>query len=283
MRILLLVFLLVITLPGNAQHRKSKNSYARGTMFGYVGYNRSFYSNSTISFRGNGYDFDMAGSKAYDNDQQESWKLISPTIQPQFNGRIGYYIRDHWAISIGYDQMKYILADQDDVSLTGYFGEDTVNGWGGYYNGVDAVTDRSLFQYSNRGASGFIRLDVTRTDQWYATRSKDFAFSTNMGLGAGALLTYNDFLYAGRQDRQTMSLSGYGIAGHIGVRLEFFKHLFLQGTFTGGMLHQLNVKTRSSETTSYARHLYGYGEVDVALGFLFYIRPTNDCNSCPHW
>lgn len=277
MRLVLLLALMMIAAPTHAQKRKSKNSYARGTLFLYGGYNRSFYTKSDIHFQGNGYDFEMKGSRAYDNPDRIGAKFVDARIvTPQFNARIGYYIRDHWAISVGFDQMKYLFADRNEVRLSGTMLDTT-------YPDTEFITDRSTFHYANTGMSSYLRFEVTRTDQWFATRSKDFAVSTNLGLGTGALLTYNDFRFAGQEDRHTSSLSGYGISGHIGLRLEFFKHVFLQGNFNGGFLHQLNVKTRPDEPAARAKHHYGYGQVDAVLGFLFYIRPTNDCNSCPHW
>lgn len=284
---ILIILLLILSAPVYGQKQKTKNSYARGTLFGYWGYNRSFYSKSTIRFQGNGYDFQMKGSVAHDNPDPVSWKYFDPAriTVPQFNARLGYYIRDHWAISFGYDHMKYIFADQNHVRLSGYVAEgiDTVSGLSGNYDDVEYVTDRTNFHYENSDGLNYLRFEVTRTDQWYATRSKWFAFSTNLGLGTGGILSFNDFRFAGRDDRRTISLSGYGISGHVGARFEFFKHIFLQSNFSGGFMHQLNVKTRPNEPTARARHYFGYGELDLVIGFLLYIRPTNDCNSCPHW
>lgn len=266
---------------------KTKNSYAKGTLFGYWGYNRSFYTKSNIRFVGNGYDFEMKGAVAKDNPSTEFSKYVNfNTITvPQFNGRLGYYFKDHWAISFGYDHMKYIFADNNHVNIYGNIspGVDTVTNLSGNYDGQEFVTNRNTFHYENSNGLNYLRFELTRTDQWYATRSKWFAFSTNIGIGAGGLLSFNDFTFAGRKDMVTISMSGYGASAHLGARFEFFKHVFIQGNLSGGMMHQVKVKTRPNDPSAYARQFYGYGEMDVVIGFLFYIRPTNNCNSCPHW
>ena len=107
--------------PVLAQHKrmKKKVSYAEGTLFGYWGYNRSGYSKSNIRFVGPGYDFTLKGSVARDNpspfDGSVYFNPNKITI-PQFNARVGYYFKDHWAISFGYDHMKYIFADHTHSS-----------------------------------------------------------------------------------------------------------------------------------------------------------------------
>lgn len=289
MKVVLILFSFLLVAPSFGQKKKSKNSYARGTLFGYWGYNRSFYSKSTMRFVGNGYDFEMKGVKAYDNPSSDISTYYNPnTITvPQFNGRIGYYFRDHWALSFGYDHMKYIFADGNQVKLSGTIdpGVDLATNLSGTYENEDFVTDRNTFHYENSNGLNYLRFELTRTDQWYATKSKWFAFSTNLGIGVGGLLSYNDFNFAGRKDMVTISMSGYAASAHVGARFEFFKHVFLQANLSGGMMHQVKVKTRPSsyDPSAYARQFYGYGELDVVIGFLIYIRPTNDCNSCPHW
>lgn len=289
MRILILFFALLIFSPSFGQRKKSKtkNSYARGTLFGYWGYNRSFYTKSNIRFVGNGYDFELKGAVAKDNQSREidQYFNVSTITVPQFNGRLGYYFKDHWAISFGYDHMKYIFADNNHVNIYGNIspGVDTVTNLSGNYDGEEFITDRNTFHYENSNGLNYLRFELTRTDQWYATRSKWFAFSTNIGLGAGGLLSFNDFNFAGRKDLVTISMSGYGASAHLGARFEFFKHVFLQTNLSGGMMHQVKVKTRPNDPSAYARQFYGYGEMDVVIGFLLYIRPTNNCNSCPHW
>jgi hypothetical protein len=78
-------------------------------------------------------------------------------------------------------------------------------------------------------------------------------------------------------------MSGYGVSLHANLRAEFLRHLFVQSGFSGGFMHQVRVKTRPNNSQTYARHSYGYGEWNTVIGFLFYIRPKNGCDSCPVW
>ena len=288
MRNAIIIILLLVPFFTEAQSKK-KVSYAKGTVFGFWGYNRTGYTKSNMRFVGAGYDFTMQGAKAHDNPEKFSFgsyfNVKNITI-PQFNARVGYYFKDHWALSIGYDHMKYIFKDGNKVKLSGTInpGIDTVTNLSGTYSGADITTSTETFHYENSDGLNYLRVELTRTDQWLKFGQKDwFAVSTNLGLSAGGLLTFNDFTFAGQKDVRTISMSGYGLSLHTGLRLEFFRHVFLQSGLNGGLHHVLKAKNRPNDPTAYTRHAYGYFEFNTVLGFFFYLRGKNACDSCPTW
>jgi hypothetical protein len=281
--------LLLIILPIGLQaqlSRKQRVSYAQGNFFGYWGYNRSFYTKSDIQFFGSGYDFHLAGSVAKDNPSYQFKQYINPTTitVPQFNARFGYYFKDHYAISLGYDHMKYIFKDQNNVLLSGTIdpGVDNVTFGAGTYENKPVVTDRNTFHYENSNGLNYIRAELTRTDLLFKV-GKSFAITSNASFGTGVLLSYNDFTFAGQKDMVTISLSGFALSGHAALRFEFWNLLFLRTGVSGGYMNQLHVKTRPDDATAYARHQYGYLQFDTALGFQFFVEPKHKCNTCPNW
>ncbi len=293
MKILVLILVLALTsFSSSAQSSWKKNkqkiSHAQGTLFGYWGYNRSAYTKSDMRFVGPGYDFTLAGAKAHDNPSAElkTYFDITTLTVPQFSARIGYYIKNHWAVSFGYDHMKYIFQDKNEVLLSGEIdpGVDPVTNWSGIYDAVPIVTDRNTFHYENSDGLNYLRFEFMRTDRLLVTGAKDqFVITSNLSAGAGALLSFNDFNFAGTHSWRTISMSGYGVSGHAALRFEFFRHVFIQTKFGGGFNHQVRVRTRPNDPSSFARHAYGYGSFDTTLGFLLYIRPKNGCDSCPIW
>lgn len=293
MKNIVLVMMLLSTLSVVAQSKwksaKKKNSYGKGTMFLYWGYNRSGYTKNNMRFVGPGYDFKMDGTTAYDNPEKFSAKVYfnpSTLTIPQFNCRFGIYFKEHWAISIGYDHMKYIFADNNKVTLSGTIdpGVDNVTNLSGTYSGTSYVTDRTKFHYENSDGLNYIRAELTRTDHLAEVgQNKWFILSSNLGISMGGLLSFNDFDFAGQKNMRTISMSGYGVSGHIGLRLEFFRHIFIQTSFGGGFMHQVKVRTRPNDSSAYARHAYGYIETNTVLGALFYIKTKNACDSCPVW
>lgn len=291
--LLLVVIVALLGFENNAQAQykrmKKKDSDAKGTLFAYWGYNRSMYTKSDIRFVGPGYDFTLAGARAHDNQAKDFAAYVKPSsiTIPQFNLRVGYYFKDHWAISAGYDHMKYIFADGNEVFLSGEIdpGVDNVTNWSGVYNAEPVTTDRNTFHYENSDGLNFLRLEVTRSDRWVKLGPKDqFVISSNIGASVGGILSYNDFNFAGNFTRRTISMSGMGIALHVSPRFEFFRHFFLQPILSGGLIQQMKVKTRPNNASSYARQGFGFTELSMVGGFLFYIPVSkNGCDSCPTW
>ena len=283
------VLLLSIILPQglNAQSNRKPYSFQKVNFFGYWGYNRSFYTKSDLYFTGEGYDFHLDGSVAKDNPSTQFKQYINPTTLtvPQFNARFGYYFKDHYAVSLGYDHMKYIFQDQNNVLLSGTIdpGVDNVTFGSGTYVNTPVTTDRNTFHYENSNGLNYIRVELTRTDRLFAI-GKSFTLSSNAGIGAGAILSYNDFNFAGQKDMVTISLSGYALSGHASLRFEFWNHLFLRTGVSGGYMNQKHVKTRPEDDSAYAHQQYGYLQFDTALGFMFYVKPKEKkCNTCPHF
>lgn len=275
-----------LSLPVFAQpkKRKPKNSYAKGALDLYWGYNRSFYTPSTISFTGEGYDFSLNKVRASDRQEQSIGTYVNPKTftVPQFNVRMGYTFWNNYHLSLGYDHMKYVIRNYQTVPIQGYISPGMDNQWSGYYSGESVLLNENHFHYENSGLN-YVRIQLSRVDQWYRTRNSGwFAVNTLLGVSTGMLLSMNDFNFAQQFDRRTVSASGYGISGHIGLRLEFWRHLYIQTNLAGGFMHQTGVKTRPNGP-DLAKQTFGYLASETVLGFIFYIRPTNDCNSCPHW
>ena len=284
---LFVILLILIALPTMAQRKrnKPKNSHARGTLDFYWGYNHSAYTKSDLQLIGEGYDFTLSKVAAEDRPEPFSSVYFNPTkiTIPQFNIRLGYNFWNNFNLSLGYDHMKYVIRNNQDVSINGYVTPGIDEQWSGNYNGETVPLNDKHFHYENSDGLNYIRLQLTRVDQWYRTKKTGwFAINSLMGVSTGMVLSFNDLNFAGDFTRRTISASGYGISGHLGVRFEFWRHLFVQTNLAGGFIHQVNVKTRPTGT-DHAKQRFGYIASETVVGFLFYIRPTNDCNSCPHW
>ncbi len=282
-----LLILLCLSLGVQAQTKRAKKkvSYGKGTLFGYWGYNRSVYTKSNLHVVGQGYDFTLKNAKASDNPSHKFKEYVDLTniTVPQFNARIGYYFKNHYALSFGYDHMKYIFNDRNQVLLDGTInpGVDTI--WSGTYNNVPVTTDRNHFHYENSNGLNYLHFELTRSDMLYRTKNSKFAITTNLGVGAGGILSFNDFAFAQKKDMVTISLSGYALSAHASVRFEFFNHVFLQAEGTGGFMHQTRVRVRPNDLNAYVSQKFGYAMGHITAGFFVYLKPTNNCDDCPKW
>lgn len=277
----LLIFMLFAPLMLSAQSRKTKASYAKGTFFGSIGYDLNSYGKSKVNFSGPGYEFSLDGVKG----KGENGIDFSNLGLLQYKAQFGYMIASNWGISLNYNRMNYRIPSGNQVLLTGTInsGVDTVTDLNGTYLNQSMTIDTATFNYSNR-AVNFYHLDVCRVDTWLGGRSSDiFALSSVISLGAGAVASKNDFTFGGNKDVETSSMSGFGLTAGLGFRFEFFKYFFVQPTFGAGYIQQLHVNTRSNEPNALAKQKYAYTNANLSIGFFLYVRPTNSCDSCPHW
>lgn len=262
-----------------------KHSTAKNTLWGYWGYNRSVYSKSDITFRGRGYDFTLKGSRASDNPSKKFSEYVdlAKITVPQFNARVGYYYKDHYSISLGYDHMKYLFNDANDVLIDGYVNPGIDSTWSGIYQDARTVTNRKNFHYENSNGLNYIRFELTRSDKFYQSKNKWVALVSNFSLGTGCVLTISDFNFAGKFDRYVASISGYGFSGHVSLRLEFFRHFFIQPELSGGRINLSKVHLRKDDDSAVASHKFWYGQRNITAGFLLYLKPQSGCQDCPVW
>lgn len=289
MKILLSCLLITFSFASLAQVRnhKKKHSTGAGSLFFYWGYNRSYYTHSNIRFVGPDYDFKMKDVKASDRpDKFDPGVYFNPTTitVPQYNARIGYYFRDKWAISFGVDHFKYVMNDRNDVTLDGFIGLSADSAMAGTYKNQRFVTDRDKFHYENTNGCNFLRFELMRSfDIFELGNKRQVALTANLGASLGPALTFNDLNFGGNHTFATVSLSGYAAALNGGLRLEFFKHFFVQMNSGLGFFHLTHVRTRPDDRNSFARQAFGYSEYNAAAGAIFYLRGKNGCDSCPHW
>ena len=91
--------------------KKAEKNTNKGKFFFYWGWNRANFSVSDIHFTGDNYDFTLRNVKAKDRQTPFSFNdYLNPvniTI-PQNNYRIGYFLKEHYTISLGVDHMKWL-------------------------------------------------------------------------------------------------------------------------------------------------------------------------------
>lgn len=273
----------------NSQYsnHKKKNSTSAGTFFFYWGYNRSMYTDSRIHFKGTDYDFTLSSLEASDRPDKfdpDIYLNLKRLTIPQYNARIGYYYTDKWAISFGVDHFKYVVDDKNEAILSGYIKPGIDSTWSGDYSNFPVTTDRNHFHYENSNGLNFLRFELTRSiDLGEVGSKRQLAFTGNLGASTGPMLTFNDLNFAEKHTLATASLSGYGFAINSGLRIEFFKHIFLQANAGGGFVHLTHVRTRPDNRNDYAQQVLGYFEYNLTIGALLYFRSKNGCDSCPNW
>ncbi|MEX1190850.1 MAG: hypothetical protein WEA99_02670 [Brumimicrobium sp.] len=280
------IIILMLVIVGNdsllAQRKTKLNTNGKGTLFAYFGYNRSVYSASDVYFTGNNYDF-STGSTSFSDDQEgTSLSSYFSSSSPQFNLYLGYYIANKWALTFGMDRLNYFFNDNQTVVMDGTFSPDAHSDFSGTYNNEEVDINRNQLNIAQKNGLNYFRLGIMRTDQHYKSKKAAFAFNTNIGIGLGAIFSSLDYTFDGITTQNITSLSGWGISAHVGLQFDFFQHIFLKTSLSGGVINQRNIQLTTNATAS-AKHITGYISPEVSIGFNIFAKPTNGCGTCPQW
>jgi len=109
----------------------------KGSFYVNWGYNRSYYRNTDIEFKGKGFDFTMEDVSAHDLPEEFSAKIYLNPLKftiPQFDFRIGYFINEKYSVSLGWDHMKYRITETQSVRLSGTIDESVSEQYAGQYD-----------------------------------------------------------------------------------------------------------------------------------------------------
>lgn len=148
--ILIVVFFMLMPCMGFAQTDLSpiNKSISKGRMYFYWGYNRGWFTNSDIHFKGSNYDFTLKDVVAKDRQSKlaaDPYLKLNKLTIPQYNLRIGYYLTENWDISFGIDHMKYVMQQDQTVEINGYI-HNTSSNYNADYSNNDIQLTGDFFE-----------------------------------------------------------------------------------------------------------------------------------------
>lgn len=252
-------------------------AHNKGKMFIYWGGNRDSFSKSDIHFKGPDYDFTLYDVQA--SDKPKGWQVdyINPARMtiPQTNFRIGYFINDHYTISLGLDHMKYVVNQAQIVTIGGVVGNSYPQFAGTYLpsgNNTIDLTTGDFLTFEHTDGLNYINTEIGRVDdisKLFKIKNTDI-FQVNIleGAGTGVLLPKTNAKLLGKERHDDFHLSGFGISAKAGINLTFFKHYFIQAEMKGGYINMNDIRT-TSETADRASQHFLFLERIIAFGGIF--------------
>lgn len=289
--IVLLIGLLTQTILGQENPNPEKyTAHNKGKFYIFWGGNRENFSKSDIHFKGTNYDFTVQDALA--DDKPKGWHAdyVNPgrmTI-PQTNFRMGYFINDHYNISIGLDHMKYVLRQDQIANVSGNVNL-PASEIGSIYNGtynntpVNFLTNYSdgdtssippFLTFEHTDGLNYINTEFSRVDDFSnlfkITNTDKIQINLTEGFGAGILLPKTNAKVLGKERHDDFHVSGYGISAKVGLNITFFKHFFVQGELKGGYINMNDIKTTYQNEDSASQNFYFIQRI-VTFGGIFKI------------
>jgi len=274
----LLFLILLFSIKGLSQESITNSTkYTdtnKGKFFIYWGGNRDSYTKSDIQFKGDDYDFTLYDVKAHDIPKGWHLDYINPknmTI-PQTNFRMGYFISNHYSISIGEDHMKYQMFQDKAVNITGSYPNP------GTYNELlpnnQVLLTEDFLTFEHTDGLNYINAEIARVDDLSKflnlPNTDKFQINITEGIGGGILYPKTNAKLLGKDRHDDFHVSGYGISAKAGLNFTFYKHFFIQTELKGGYIDMPDIRTTKDNADSASQHFMFLQRI-IAFGGIFKI------------
>ena len=249
----------------------------KGKFFVSWGGNRESFSKSDIHFKGEDYDFTIKDAAA--KDKPKGWHIdyINPTriTIPQTNIKVGYFISDHYTISLGVDHMKYVMQRNLNKVVDGYINLPTTEAgsvYNGTYNNDNIIVSEDFLKFEHTNGLNYVYTEVARYDDisslFHLPNIDKFQVNITEGVGGGILYPKTNTTLLEKDGYDEFHLAGYGVSINAGLNLTFYKHFFLQLDLKGGYINMPDIRTTSNTAESASQH-FTYLQRIVAIGGVF--------------
>ena len=249
-------------------------AHNKGKFYVYWGGNRESYTKSDIRFKGADYDFTIHDVAAHDKPKGYHIDYLNPARMtiPQTNLRIGYFISDHYNISIGFDHMKYVMYNDRRVSYSGYY----PNAGSYNENPVDGqlTLDEDFLLFEHTDGLNYVNTEISRVDdisKLFKIRNTDkFQVNITEGIGGGFLYPKTNTTLLGKDRYDEFNVAGYGLSAKVGLNLTFFKYFFIQTELKGGYIEMNNIRTTQDKADSAEQNFWFLQRI-LTVGGIFRI------------
>lgn len=252
-------------------------AHNKGKLFFFWGGNRESYSKSDIHFKGTDYDFTLYNVEA--SDRPKGWHIdyINPSRMtiPQTNFRIGYFVNDHYSVSIGVDHMKYVMNQNQVASIGGVIGASYPDFDGAYLstgNNTIVLSDGNFLQFEHTDGLNYVHSELSRVDdlsKLFKIKNTDvFQINITEGIGGGFLYPKTNSTLLGKERHDDFHVSGFGVSVKAGLNFTFFKYFFIQTELKGGYIDMNNIRTTNSPSDKASQEFFFLQRI-IAFGGIF--------------
>ena len=233
----------------------------KGKYFVSWGWNLSEYTNTDISFKGDGYSYTIYDVSASDRQTNFGWIYLTEQTIPQYDLRIGYFFNDRESIVFGGDHMKYVMDSPQAVKIDG------VDQNGVPYNN-DTKEMAGFLAFEHTDGLNYINVAYNYFLPVWEDSTHRHALSLFAGAGAGIVVPRSNVTMLGKTRNDEFKLAGYGIDIQGGVHFDFYENFFFRGELKGGYIDMISVAT-SPDDNDRAMHDFGFFAYSFSIGYTF--------------
>ena len=246
----------------------------KGKFFVYWGGNRETYSKSDITFTGEDYNFTLENVPAHDKPKGWHIDYFNPARMtiPQTNFKLGYFISDHYNISIGVDHMKYVMHQNVPVTISGSY--PNAGNYGETLPNSQVLLTEEFLTFEHTDGLNYINTEIARFDDvsklLHLPNTDKFQVNTVVGAGFGFLYPKTNAKVFDKPRHDDFHVSGWGTGVKAGLNFTFFKHFFIQTELKGGYINMQDIRTTGS-TNDKASQDFLFLQKIIVIGGIFRI------------
>jgi hypothetical protein len=249
-------------------------AHNKGKFFVSWGGNRESYSKSDITFKGKDYNFTLENVKAHDKPKGWHIDYVNPARMtiPQTNFKMGYFVSDHYSVSVGVDHMKYVMNQNQTVNMTGSIAGNAP--FDGVYDKAPTVMTEKFLKFEHTDGLNYVNTEFSRHDDisslFKITDTDKIQVNLTEGVGFGVLYPKTNTTLLGKERHDDFHVSGFGTSLKAGLNITFFKHFYIQGELKGGYINMQDIRTTQSADDKASQDFFFFQRI-IAFGGVFKI------------
>jgi hypothetical protein len=227
---LLLLSGFLISFNAFSQESSEPKCKMKGTFYLVWGYNRDWYTRSTLHFKGNNpdgdFDFEVRNTRAHDQPDMQNI-LHRPLTVPQYNLNFGYFFNDKHDLGIegSWNHLKYVMYNNEVRHVSGQI----------YGNNIDkdtlVSTDFLKFEHTN--GNNYAMISLVKRIVLLKTKNDLLRINALVKYGVGGLVPKTDSRLFNYHNDGPFRLSGFVTGVNVGLRVDLFRYFFLDTNFQG--------------------------------------------------
>ena len=245
----------------------------KGKFFISWGGNRESFSESDITFRGDDYHFTLYDVVAHDKPKGYHIDYVNPSRMtiPQTNFRMGYFINNHYSIAIALDHMKYVMYQDREVAINGYYPNP-----GSY--GEEALPDDKILltedflTFEHTDGLNYINTEFSRYDDistlFKINNTDKIQINLTEGISGGVLYPKTNAKLLVKERHDDFHVSGFGAAVKAGLNITFLKHFYLQAELKTGYINMQDIRTTKNSSDKASQDFFFFQRI-IQLGGIF--------------
>lgn len=238
----------------------SPSKKLHGTFYATWGYQRDFYTNSTVHFKdhvSDNYDFTYYHAKAHDRLDGHDF-FNTPITVPQYVLHAGYFFNNKgdWGVEVGWDHLKYIIYDDQNLHLQGQMR--------GTYIDQDTLIQYNVVHLEHTNGNNYLMASLLKRFTFFESVNTFHKLSFIAKAGTGILVPKSQSVIMGDENDGPFRPSGFVIGLGGSLRYDIGRYFFLEAATQVAYVNYMSIKLYDHGR---AKQQFGSWQLIIAGGF----------------